>query len=275
MCKVSLFDTIKCVFRRLAPLWLAICWAVIGVSFIGVLVLERADASEVLRLGNDGSVYPPFYAPDPSGVLKGFEIDLAQAMCAAVGAECRFVIVPWDNIIDALVDRKIDAIVSSMSITEERKKRISFSEHYYVTSVRFVVRKDSGVFGEAPDSLRGRRVGSQDKTVFADYLRNVYSGISTVVLFDGQPETNQALIDGRVDAILAESINLWNFLRTPQGACCVFHGAAIRAWTDEVGVALRKEDVALRERFNRAIARIIANGTYEEINTRYLPFSIY
>ncbi|CAK0758964.1 polar amino acid transport system substrate-binding protein [uncultured Gammaproteobacteria bacterium] len=253
--------------------WLATMAMVVAVM---VAVLAKiATAEEVIRIGNEGSDYPPYYHPNAQGKLEGFEIDLTNALCAAMRVRCEIVIVPWDDIIQALLDHKIDAIISSMSITPERQQKVSFSDYYYSTTVRFISRKTANFTGLPPESVRGRAIGAQGNTVFAEYLAKTYGSVAKLELFDSQTAANQALIDGKVDVVLADTINLWNFLRTKEGECCQFHGEAIKAWTDVSGVAVRKEDESLRERFNRAIARIVADGTYEAINERHLPFSIY
>ena len=105
-----------------------------------------------LRIGSEGA-YPPFNVIDPSGQLKGFDIDIALALCERLKVECKLVAQDWDGIIPALLAGKYDAIVASMSITAERKKVVGFTDKYYSNKVRFVAAKDGGF---DPGKLAGK-----------------------------------------------------------------------------------------------------------------------
>ncbi len=91
--------------------------------------LGSAQAGEVLRIGVEAA-YPPFSSKEPDGTLKGFDIDIALALCEKMGRECELVEQGWDSIIPALLVGKYDAIVASMSITKERLKRVDFTKKY-------------------------------------------------------------------------------------------------------------------------------------------------
>ncbi|MBN2753199.1 MAG: transporter substrate-binding domain-containing protein, partial [Rhodospirillaceae bacterium] len=99
-----------------------------------------ADAAQKLRIGIEGA-YPPFNFVDSKGQLGGFDFDIATALCAKMAVECSFVKQDWDGIIPALNKRKFDAIVSSLSITEDRKKAVDFTEHYYINKLQFIGKK--------------------------------------------------------------------------------------------------------------------------------------
>jgi len=109
-----------------------------------------------LRVGVEGA-YPPFSWKESDGTLKGFDIEIAEAVCAELKRKCVLVEQDWDGMIPALLARKFDTIIASMSITEERKKRVDFSIKYYNTPAKFVAKKGSGlVISKA--GLKGKRV---------------------------------------------------------------------------------------------------------------------
>ncbi len=116
-----------------------------------------------IRLGLDSAPYPPFYEADTNGDFVGWEIEIGEALCAAMNEECEWVGVAWDGIIPALLSKKIDAIVGSMSITEERMKTISFSDKYYNTPASIIAPKSMDIDG-SPSSVEGKIIGVQVST---------------------------------------------------------------------------------------------------------------
>ena len=230
-----------------------------------------------VRIGTEGA-YPPFNFTDSNGELKGFDVDIAKALCEKMKVECIFVAQDWDGIIPALLAGKYDAIVASMSITEERKQKVDFTAKYYDTPARFIATKGKGVSDTSPDGLKGKTLGAQSSTTHATYLEDKYKD-STIKLYATQDEANLDLAAGRLDAILADSIVLLEWLeKTDDGKCCEFVGSDIKDakyFGDGAGIAVRKEDNDLRDMLNKAIEEIRADGTYEKINAQYFPFSIY
>jgi len=222
-----------------------------------------------LRIGSEGA-YPPFNFVDPSGRLKGFDIDIALALCERLKVECRLVAQDWDGIIPALLAGKYDAIVASMSITGERKKVVSFTDKYYSNKVRFVAAKGGGF---DPGKLAGKTVGTQRATIAASWLAKNAGGARTK-LYDKQTDAYLDLAARRLDAIFADGLVLHEWLKTKAGAGFEVVGDAYEL-DEGIGIAVRKEDNTLRQRLNAALAAILADGTYATINARYFPFSIY
>ncbi len=223
-----------------------------------------------LRIGVDPG-YPPFSDIDEEDRLKGFDIDIALALCARMDTMCSFVRQDWERLIPGLRAGKFDAIVSSMSITEKRRRLVAFTERYYSNEVRFVTRKGAGFDPAAP---RGRTVGAMRATIASDWLEENLSKVAAVRLYAGQEALLRALVEGRVDAVFGDALGFWNWLGSPEGAAFAFAGEG-RRLDEGIGIAVRKEDETLRRRLNRALRTILADGAYEEINARYFPFSIY
>ncbi|CDX15010.1 MULTISPECIES: transporter substrate-binding domain-containing protein [unclassified Mesorhizobium] len=245
---------------------------------LGVAAMGGVAKAEQVKIGVAAEPYPPFTSPDATGKWVGWEIDFVDAVCAEEKLDCVITPVAWDGIIPALTTKKIDAIVSSMSITDERKKTIDFSDKYYNTPTAIIGPKDQK-FGATPDDLKGKVIGVQVSTVHAVYAKKHFTGAQEIKEYQTQDEANNDLAAGRIDAVQADSIALGEFLKTDQGkACCDLKGMV--APDDEVlgpgvGAGIRKEDTALKEKFNAGIKAIRANGKYDEISKKYFDFDIY
>ncbi|MGE0230727.1 MAG: ABC transporter substrate-binding protein [Flavobacteriaceae bacterium] len=243
--------------------------AVIAAALVGSAA-QAKDWSKI-RIGTEGA-YPPFNYFDSNNQLQGFDIDIAKALCEEMKAECTFVAQDWDGIIPALLANKYDAIVASMSITDERKQQVDFTDKYYTNALNFVAVKGAPP-QVTPEALAGKTLGAQSSTVSANVLEDKYKG-ATIRLYPTQDEAYADLAAKRLDAVLADTgpTSLW--LKTDDGNCCAFLGEPV-VKDDEIGIAVRKEDTELKEAFNKALAAIIENGTYKKVNEKYFPFSIY
>lgn len=248
---------------------------VLGAAFVAAGAVS-ALAQDVTRVGIAAEPYPPFTTPDAAGNWTGWEIDIMNALCEAAELECVVTPTAWDGIIPALTSNRIDMIIGSMSITEERLQTIDFSDKYYDTPTSIVGPKDQE-FDATPEALAGKAVGVQVSTVHQVYATTHFAD-ADIRQYQTQDEANQDLVAGRLDAIQADAIALEAFLQGPDGACCEIKGD-VAPDTDilgaGVGVGLRKGDDELREKINAAIATIRENGVYNEISTRYFDFDIY
>lgn len=235
-----------------------------------------AAAGEKLRIGVEGA-YPPFSWKEADGTLKGFDIDIAMALCKELGRECELVEQDWDGMIPALLARKYDAIVASMSITEERKKRVGFSAKYYNTPNYFVAAEGSGI-EISPAGLAGKAVGVQRGTTHQCYVEKAFPD-ADLRLYATQEEVFLDLAAGRLDAQASDAIQAKEgFLETDAGKGFEFVGGEqfdLQCHGEGAGVAVRKDDGELRDAFSAAIAAIRASGVYGSINDRYFDFDVY
>lgn len=233
--------------------------------------------ADTVRIGVAAEPYPPFASPDASGGWSGWEIEIIGAVCEAAELDCEITPTAWDGIIPALVSGRIDAIMASMSITEDRLQTIDFSDSYYNTPT-VIVGQRSMEMDATPESLAGMVLGVQVSTIHQTYAQTYFEGDTELRTYQTQDEANQDLASGRIDATQADSIAMDAFLATDAGACCEIKGTVAM---DEsilgsgVGAGVRQGDDALREALNRGIAAILENGAYEEITARYFASSIY
>jgi len=242
-----------------------------------VVAMSATTVSADVKLGVAAEPYPPFAEKGADGNWKGWEIEIANAICAAMEEKCVWVEVAWDGIIPALLAKKIDVIVSSMSITEERMKTIDFSDKYYNTPAVIVAPKSSSINGMA-DSVKGKIVGVQVSTTHANYAEKHLTGsadsVKTYQTFD---EHNQDLVAGRVDAVVGDSLAMQPFLDSDAGGCCEVKGQLndIAVFGPGVGGGMRKGEAELMNKFNAAIKKIREDGTFDAISKKYFTFDIY
>lgn len=232
-----------------------------------------ARAEDTITIATEGA-YPPFNYADTDGSLKGLDVDVANALCAEMKAKCTIVAQEWDGMIPALTAKKFDAIVASMSITEERKKQIDFTNKYYSQPLSVGVLKDSAVTGVTPEAMKGHTIGAQGSTTQADYAEDHYGKAGAEVkLYPTNDEATADLQNGRLDALIVDKFVLVDWLNKDGKECCKLLGDVPDTQT-EVGIGLRKGD-PLKEKFNAAIDAIVKNGTYTAITRKYFPFDIY
>ena len=249
--------------------------ALVGVAIVTLAATASAEKMKI-KMGTEGA-YPPFNSIDASGKLVGFDIDIGDALCAAMNADCEWVTQDWDGIIPALLAKKFDTILASMSITEERKKKIAFTGKYYLTPGKFVRMKGSGI-EITKASMKGKVVGVQSATIHENFLRGEYADVVEIKAYGKQDEANLDFGSGRVDLLLADSVALLNFLNSDAGKKAEYVGPDFsdpKYYGIGAGIGVRKEDTELLNALNKAIEQILSDGTYKKINAKYFDFDVY
>jgi polar amino acid transport system substrate-binding protein len=239
--------------------------------------MTPANAAEKLRIGTEGA-YPPFNFVDTAGKIGGFDVDIGLALCAKMQVECEVVAQDWDGIIPGLVAKKYDMIIASMFITEERKTQVAFSDPYYMAAMTHVAAKGAGITAFTNEALKGKVIGAQAGTTQAEYIAAVYPD-AEIKLYPTQDEANLDMANGRLDMEVGDMLPMLDWVtKNNDGKCCELIGEPI---TDPkfvgggVGIALRQDDTDLREKLNKALADIRADGTYKTINDKYFTIDVY
>lgn len=253
----------------------------LAVFFVGWFAACNAaetapSKSSLIRIAVEGA-FPPFNYIDSNNQLQGFDVDVGKALCKAAMLECEFVVQEWTTMIPDLLSNHFDAIVSSMSMSAERREKVAFTQKYYDSPSVFIARKGSSVTGTAPEELRALRLGVTAATSQEAYVKKIYPGVVTTV-FHASPDLYKALVDGSVDIILEDKLAVYDWLaNTKAGSCCEFRGSDIKNtefFGDGAGIAVRPSDTQLLLKLNAAIEAIQADDTYDTINAKYFPFSI-
>ncbi|WP_060482820.1 ABC transporter substrate-binding protein [Pseudomonas sp. NBRC 111119] len=236
-----------------------------------LVMSANALAAEKLRMGIEAA-YPPFNNKDASGNVVGFDKDIGDALCAKMKVECSVVTSDWDGIIPALNAKKFDFLVSSLSITDERKQAVDFTDPYYSNKLQFIAPKNVD-FKTDKAYLKGKTIGTQRATLAGTWLEDNYGSDLDIKLYDTQENAYLDLVAGRIDSILADKYVQYEWLKSKDGSNFEFKGEPV-VDSDKIGIAVRKGDTKLRDDLNKALAEIKADGTYKKINDKYFPFSI-
>jgi polar amino acid transport system substrate-binding protein len=238
--------------------------------------ISSAAEDKKVRIAVEGA-FPPFNYLDSKNNLQGFDVDIAKALCDAAQLECEFVIQEWTGMIPNLLANRYDAIISSMSMSAERREKVAFSQKYYDSPSVFIVRKGADIAGTSTQDLKNLRLGVTAATSQENFTKTFYGEVATTI-FQASPDLYKGLADGKVDIILEDKLAIYDWLaNTKAGSCCEFKGADIKNteyFGDGAGIALRPSDKDLLSKFNAALEKIQASGTYDTINAKYFPFSI-
>ncbi|HVJ32286.1 MAG TPA: transporter substrate-binding domain-containing protein [Terriglobia bacterium] len=249
-----------------------------------------SQADDVIKFGVAQEPYPPFASQDSSGRWVGFEVDLMNAVCEQMKAKCELVPIAWDGIIPALQEKKIDVIWASMSITDERKKVIDFTNKYYNSPAEIIGPKSAGIkisVVDNPDGkggkianpadAKGKIIGVQTSTIHANYIQKYFGKDAEIKVYDTQDNADADLSAGRVDLVMADSVALADYLKSDQGKDM----EVVVTIPDDpilgegVGGGLRKGDDKLKAELNDAIKGVRDSGVYNQIAKKYFDFDIY
>lgn len=250
--------------------------AALACLFPSTVTTGLAEEGRKVRIAVEGA-FPPFNFLDTNQELQGFDVDIAKALCNAGKLDCEFVIQEWTGMIPNLIKKRYDAIISSMSMSAERRGKVAFSDRYYNSPSTLVKRRDIKMDSADLNGLAHLKLGVTASTTQEEYAKHKFPRVETII-FDASPKLYQGLADGAVDAILEDKLAIYDWLtNTRAGACCDFAGEDIVSdefFGEGAGIAVRLDDDDLRQAFNKALETVKANGKYDEINARYFPFSI-
>ena len=225
----------------------------------------NADNNEVLRIGTEGA-YAPFNYTNADGSLGGFDVELAQALCADMQVTCEIIAQDWDGIIPGLKAGKYDAIVAAMSITPERAEQVSFTEPYFSNTLVFLAKKDSSFDPSNSNDIDDNLIAAQRSTISSQWLEHAYPN-ANMKLFDTLSNAFLDLGAGRVNAMISDKVPALQWLNSASGSDYVLKGNEINI-NDNFAIAVRPGD-ELQGKLNQALVNIKANGTYDKLNQRY------
>jgi arginine/ornithine transport system substrate-binding protein len=245
------------------------------VSILGVAMAAgtaQARDYDHVRIGVDVP-YEPMEYRGADGELTGFDIDLGNALCAEIGVTCEWIEQEWDGIIPGLLARNYDAIMSSMSINDERRQTVLFSDSYITIPGAWFAPAGSELEAIDEETLAGKSIGVQRGTTYDNYATDTYGRIATVNRYSTADDMVLDLQAQRLDIVFLEYVVGQATLLDNEDADFRVVGEMVSEpeeyFGEGFGIAFRQRDTALAERFNEALATLKEDGTYDEIYERY------
>jgi len=262
-------------------------------TVLASLLLAVNTYADNIKIGTEGA-YPPWNSKDAAGNLIGFEVELANELCKIMKHNCTIVEQDWDGMIPALVSRKFDAIMAGMSITDERKKTINFSQGYADEVASLAVMKGSkneglktlsainltdinteeqATLDTLVKAFKGKTIGVQTATIHQNFLDSGLMGKIKVRTYKTQDEVNLDLVAGRIDAALAAAVAFTDYAEK-SGKGVVLTGPTFAGgdFGNGVGVGIRKGDSELLNDFNAAIDKARDDGIISRLAIKHFGF---
>ena len=221
---------------------------------------EKKAAEKVLRVGTEPTFAPFEFQKEGSSEFTGFDMDLIRAIGKQAGYKVEIMNMGFDALIPALNAGNIDATIAGMTITEERKGAVSFSEPYYTSGLVVMVNKDNNGIKSIND-LKGKRIACQIGTTGEMKSRTVEG--ATVVAFNTNTEAAMELKNKGVDAVINDSPVVGYYLAQGGNATAKTVGEVMEA--EQYGIAVKKGNDKLVQDINKAMAELKKNGEFDKI----------
>lgn len=232
------------------------------------LLPDKVKTAGKIVIGVDDS-YPPMEFRDDKNALVGFDVDFGNAIGKKLGVTIEWLPTAWDGILVSLQSKKFDMILSSLSVTDERKKEIGFSASYIEGGPVIITKKNNSSI-KSSDDFKGKVVGVQLGTT-GDEAVSALSGVKEVKKYNKITEALQDLSNGRVEAVVADDQVGRYYVGLAGNKYQV-----VNKMTDEpFGIGFRKDDKALTDAVQKAIDELKADGTLSKISLKWFNTDVY
>lgn len=234
--------------------------------------LAEIKRSGIIKIGVEGT-FPPFSFRE-NGIIKGYDVDLADVMFKEIGVKPEFVDTQWSGIVPALLSGRFDIIMSSLSYTKERMEKVAFSIPYADSSLALLVRAADGEkvkgFEDLSGKIVGLKAGTPEETAAPSYNEKVKaskgSGFASVKTFDSDPTAILALGQGSVDAVISNMTNLGLIIKQAPGKYSLVRNIAGHSYA---GIGIRKDDTELKQYIDEQIAALKSDGRLAKMQEKW------
>lgn len=224
-----------------------------------------AAAAEKIRFATEAS-YPPFEFVDDKNQIQGFDIDLANALCKEIKAECSFSNQGFDSLVPGLKFRRFDAVIAALDVTPERLEQVAFTHTYYDNSAQFIAPK-----GKVADiaALKDQKVGMQNGTTHQKFLLEKHPEIKSVA-YDSYQNAILDLKSGRINAVFGDTAVVAEWLKKNDDLETVGDKITDDAYFGTgFAIAVNQKNTDLVEKLNTALEKIKQDGTYKAIYDKW------
>ncbi len=225
-------------------------------------VLNRMEKSNVLNVAFEGT-YPPFNFLDDNDEFQGFDVDISNEIAERLGVKANFIATKWDGLIGGLKADKFDIIIGQMTVTEERKKSVDFTDPYVITGSVLVTREDTNDITKLED-IKGKKVGVGGGTTFEEVANSVEG--ADVKLYKAVSDYIQDLTNERLDVIINDQLLISYNIKENKLPIKIASGIVNK---DEIGMAVNKGNEDFIKKLNTALKEMKDDGTYNEIYKKW------
>lgn len=226
-------------------------------------ILEEGEMSFAMT-----GAYPPFNFIDDNGDLAGFDIDIANAIAEKLGVTAVPITTEWDGIVGGLTGNRFDMIIGSMAITPDRLEQVNFTDPYYYDGAQFFAPVDSGL--DSIEDLVDGKVGVVTGTTFHEALGDM-DNIAEILQFSSDVDNFMSAEQGRSDGLVT---GIFVGLQAPKEYGVEIEPVGDMLYSEDIAIAIRKEDTDLLEAVNGALAEIIEDGTYAQISEKWFDVNL-
>ena len=231
----------------------------------------------VIRFLTD-SEFPPFHYYDEEGVLTGFDVDLARAICVEAGTQCDIRARPWGELLPALTRGEADAVIAAQRITPTLVRDFEVTDRYFFTTAWFVGLRGGERLPTTPERLERQRIAVAKGSPHEAYLRTFFRE-SAIETMDTVEQARDAVRQGRADLVFGDGIGLIFWVNgSLSQECCELRGGPYfepRFFGDGLAITVSRQDADLKRLINRTLDRLRRNGRYEELMLRYFPNRVF
>jgi polar amino acid transport system substrate-binding protein len=255
---------------------------VIAALFPGPSVAQEPQTGDqprrvVVRFLTEGD-FPPFNYFDDDGVLGGFNVDLARALCNEIGAACDIRVRPWDELLVALKRGEADAVIAGHTVLPDALRQVAFTERYFFTPGRFASKTEAEKVDIAPEALDGRSIAVARGTPHEAFLKTFFRD-SRIQIFETAELARDALLQGKVDYVFDDGVGLAFWINgTLSRRCCELRGGPYfepRFFGDGLAIAVPQSDPQIKALLNAALHKVRASGRFDELVSRYFPHRVF
>ena len=237
--------------------------AVLALAMLCCFAGCGAKEDNVLTMGTNAA-FPPYEFVDDDGNIVGIDAEIAAAIAEKLGMELEIKDMEFDSLITACAGGSVDVVLAGMTVTDERKESVNFSDSY-ATGIQVIIVKDDSEIATV-DDLEGKTIGVQAGTTGDIYCTDDY-GQDYVKQYNNGALAVAALNNDQVDCVIIDNEPAKNFVAANEGLKIL----DTEYVTEDYAIAIAKENTELLEKINTAMAELKADGTIDKIVNKYIP----